>query len=305
MDKTKYAHLSEAVLYRMLRTEKWAAYDLETRLALFQEVENRQAEKQGRDAMKVVPFKAPKGQGALMGYFSPENPTEICINEKFLNGKKSLLYDFSVGSGLDVIIHEGRHAYQHAVVEGKVQGADEFQKKMWALNLGAYVSGIGKLEQQAFYSQQEIERDAREYAERELVRIAETIREETGTIDIGFEKAIYKRRASEFMRGFLAELMLDKQKLDSFDELAKARYKELYPGEELDDITMFHAFREILDKKARTKADNPDRYAESKEILDQDAKMRELADWLKERNEKLKEKQDKYAFKEGSSVKEG
>jgi len=297
MFETKYATLEDRQLYRLLRTEKWKGYDEETRLALFQEVENRQAAKLGRRPLEIVTFKAPRGQGGVMGYFNPEEPGKLYLNEKIIKGKPGILHDYSVAAGLNYIIHEGRHAYQYECIEGRITDVDEQTRKEWALNKETYISGLAFPGAIYIYSQQAMERDARLYAERELECISEVIREEMGLVDVGYEKAIYKLRAGEYACNNIAGRMFQTYMLDEIDAMARERYRESHPDEDMDGVSMFSDFRKQIEmQKNKDYLDNPARL---------DSNLDDFVKLFGKEMEKLREVNGDQALTENRPFREG
>ena len=137
---------------------------------------------------------------------------------------------------------------------------DEQTRKEWALNEGTYISGHAFPGAVYIYFQQAMERDARLYAERELEYISEVIREEMGLVDVGYEKAIYKLRAGEYACNSIAAVMFKTHMLDDLDELARERYSESHPDEDMDGVSMFSEFRKQIEiQKNKEALDNPER----------------------------------------------
>lgn len=272
---TSYAHLSEGELYRKLSSSRWATYSKETRLELFQEVENREAAKQGRPALEIKVF-TPDEEKNYMGAYCHACPGELQLNERFITCEEGYLEDYSVAEGLDTIIHEGRHAFQHLAVDGVVPGVDEEQLKMWKLNCVAYMAPGTVL-----YEQQEIERDARNYARNEMQRIVETIREEKGIEDLAYEAFLFKQHQYEYICTMVADMQLDEETLDAIDAMAQVYYAELYPDEDMSDVTLFAEYRA---QRAKRELDALE------EILD-------MIDSATD-NVKIKEKPDKPTFRE-------
>jgi len=196
---TCYASLTDEQLYCLFTEEKWLAIDAQRRLAALQEIEIRMAVKQKRKPCKVCCKML--GDIGNQGVF---DGNQIVINTK-------LLMDFKTPFGkhtglpgimaLDTVLHEGRHAFQTGITTGMIDSkaakvSDE-QRRIWAINELAYIGGelSEKLDQGfSMYAFQPIERDAREFAGRELAKIYQTVIRATGKRDPMFEEGIAELR---------------------------------------------------------------------------------------------------------------
>lgn len=112
------------------------------------------AKKQKRAALPVVVKYDLEAD--ILGCFSVENGRKMLyINEILLTEHH---YRFLA---LVTILHEGRHAYQHQVVNtGKIPWY-KFSARRWKKNFQGYFSAS---EDETMYSMQAVERDAQEFA---------------------------------------------------------------------------------------------------------------------------------------------
>ncbi len=186
---TMHAQLTDAQLFSRFRAEKWEGMPPAERLQLLQELENREAHAQGRAAYQVVPERTNAAE-SNMGAFDGR---VIRINELFLTD--ACMPDnaarFTVASALDTIIHEGRHAYQQHVVNGRDKSGTvpDDVRRIWLINNIAYSNSTETAAGFALYAIQPIERDARSYAAQEVKRIYRYMVREGGR-DLDFEDAL-------------------------------------------------------------------------------------------------------------------
>lgn len=274
--ETRFSRLSESELYRQMSAQCWKKLDPQTRLELYQEAENRQAAKQGRDPLMIEAFEPVGEKKNLNGYYDRNTPDKLFINARFIDGKPSLLSPKTGADGLNAIFHEGRHAYQYAVAEGRIAVKDEYQRKMWLMNFLMYKGAGQGSADHAVYAQQAVERDARRYAEDELVRIAAIIREESGNVDVSFEKTIYNMRKYEYMVNNIADGKEIMERIDMIDRLARIICKSI-TGEDVDDVSIYTAYREEFKKR--------------QDILKEDTRVDSVDGLIK----KLEEKADRAA----------
>lgn len=112
--KIQLATISNGALISNFRSDVWEKInDNDKRIAILQEVENRNALQQGREPCKV---KIIDSSAADYGLYSSRNNTiSVNINEYIISGK-GVVYNSSY-EVLDTIYHEGEHAYQDKCIK--------------------------------------------------------------------------------------------------------------------------------------------------------------------------------------------
>lgn len=136
------------------QTEKWDRLSAKERLNHLQSLENDMAAEQGRKARKVTPK-----QCDCCGSYDWENPNKLYINQSYLESRvPGEQYD-----AMDTVIHEGRHAYQHDCIEGKIKNPPESQDTIstWSKNRPDEIYNTDDFSRYRF---QPIEADANDYA---------------------------------------------------------------------------------------------------------------------------------------------
>ncbi len=217
---TMYASISEDDLYCLFTEKKWSALDEQKRLAVLQEVECRMAKKQGRP---VCLIHAKPMDANSLGNFDGEC---INLNSNLLRSPRTLFGKIRPYGGitaLDTVIHEGRHAFQRAVVCGKstVKVPDKV-RRAWAINTVGYMNGKTAAAF-AFYSFQPLERDAREYAAKALSGIYRRVVRATGGSDVLFEKGLEQLRKEKEMEFKIARAALTEKMMGEQIDILKAR----------------------------------------------------------------------------------
>ncbi len=145
-----------------LNPEVWRSLSEDEKIDYFQSLENCMAMESNRDNCKVNGrFLYTGEEGVVLGAYNPET-REIDINVSQFD--ECSLYGKEPSRLTQTCLHEGRHALQHQVAEGKVKYHDSEVAEEWRHNLeeGNYISY--KRNPKAYYNQP-VERDAREFAE--------------------------------------------------------------------------------------------------------------------------------------------
>lgn len=252
LDPQKLAQLTKDELYMMLTSSMWKQVTEESRLALLQEVENRQAKLDGRPPVKVCVGKMDK---RLMGLHTATKDGQeiIILNDNFI--KRSKLFAtsdeqvFNVAAAVNTVIHEGRHAYQYySVITGRT-GLSYEQLLEWAATMpsfgGVYFNGSGDTLAALLYSIQGLEEDARRCARRKVkeindffrqngIRDANYINEEIG--DRNYEKMLIR-----YVRNYLNLDMLNRLEKSIVDH-----FREHNPEIDVSRLTLFDNARLIL-----------------------------------------------------------
>lgn len=240
-----------------LNVKGWANLPAEEKLAFLQEYENVMAAMQGRDAIPVrviTPEElASYGDGAIMGYYN-HGKKEMRINPAFLENRKNItgVSVFSLPQVLETIAHEGRHAWQHYVVDHPEKKlVDRKTRLAMQMNFANYCSGSGAGSTFAFYEAQMIELDARRYAKGILQYMTERVEQQEGHLDLQFVATLRKCHMRESMLAsrILKEVLTDGNSLDRYEEKARIRMAFVCPGVDFSDISMFAEVREFLKHK--------------------------------------------------------
>lgn len=162
MDEIGGIFVTYKEILNTLNPEVWRSLSDEEKIDYFQSLENCMAMESNRDNCKVNgKFLYTGKEGVVLGAYNPET-REIDINVSQFD--ESSLYGKEPSRLTQTCLHEGRHALQHQVAEGKVKYIDSEVAEEWRNNLeeGNYISY--KRNPKAYYNQP-VERDAREFAE--------------------------------------------------------------------------------------------------------------------------------------------
>lgn len=138
----------------MISAREWANMTPGARLDYLQQLENQEAEQQGREPCEIVS----KNLGAYeYGSYYPDNN---CIE---LND--DLLAASSPNECLNTYFHESRHAYQHSEITNPSPWGDPTLAKSWEDNFENYISPDEDFEG---YENQPVEKDANDYADHRM-----------------------------------------------------------------------------------------------------------------------------------------
>lgn len=140
----------------------WAGLSEEVKLEALQAIENHMALEGGRLPCPVRgEFLYTGIDGIVIGTYDPGKRT-IYINSSQFDGEAK--YGKTPEALVTACLHEGRHAYQHQVVNGMVKYDNAQEAEAWKENLspGRYISF--RQNPRAYYSQP-VEADARSFAE--------------------------------------------------------------------------------------------------------------------------------------------
>lgn len=152
---------------RLTDREAWSHLTEEGKVEVLQAIEDQAASESGRLARPVVSEALYVGNdGVELGCYRHDQQT-IYVNAYQLG--EGSLYGDNPDKLAEVVLHEGRHAFQHDVAEGKVP-YDEEAADAWAKNLepGGYVSFH---ENPRAYYEQPVEADARSFAASRLAQL--------------------------------------------------------------------------------------------------------------------------------------
>lgn len=233
--KTKFSGRKEEEFYRLFDDESWAGFDEQEKLELLQELECRIAVSENRHPVKVVAESM--GSIGSQGYYSSDSDV-IHINRLLLQDKKipGVSEGQRMASALDTVIHEGRHAFQHAVVRGEVDcaGVTDDIRQRWRINFliyatcGTPVESIEEYHKKfSFYAFQPVERDAREFAGRKMAELYQKVKFVTGRTPFslleGMKKIAENKRAEYEMARTSLTLKDIEEKIDQDAALIEKR----------------------------------------------------------------------------------
>lgn len=162
MDEIGGIFVTYKEILNTLNPEVWRGLSDDEKIDYFQSLENCMAMENNRENCKVNgKFLYTGEEGVVLGAYNPKT-REIDINVSQFD--EYSLYGKEPSRLTQTCLHEGRHALQHQVAEGKVKYPDSEVAEKWQHNLeeGNYISY--KRNPKAYYNQP-VERDAREFAE--------------------------------------------------------------------------------------------------------------------------------------------
>ena len=142
LTKKQYANYSDKELLSNFRSESWGKLSPDKRIALLQEVENRNAASQGRTPCVVKSTDSKDEYGC---YYPKSNRIEVNVNDYIKNeyGERIENNSYQV---LDTIYHEGEHAHQSNCIENQIappQGLHQTTRDMCEVeNSGNNYKGV-------------------------------------------------------------------------------------------------------------------------------------------------------------------
>lgn len=150
----------------------WRKLSFEQRLQALQDLENDHAAKAGRQAFTV--------KAAAMKYIGSCGEAvfkhkTILINQSHIQSDKLYLV------AMATTLHEGRHAYQRAVVEDQVPHKNREQVRLWRINTQVYIPMADGTE--ILYRFQPLERDAEAYARFEMNELIFSLEHQHGPVE--------------------------------------------------------------------------------------------------------------------------
>ena len=153
---------------RQTTPNEWRHLSDEQKTAVLQCIENRMASESGRKPCPVNPKWLMTGKDSIeLGYYSPSEKC-ICVNASQFASDS--MYGATSDKLVETVLHEGRHAYQHQVVNGLVSHNDQADVESWTENFkdGNYISFE---ENPRGYWNQPVEVDARQFASEKLSQL--------------------------------------------------------------------------------------------------------------------------------------
>lgn len=140
-NKQRYSKLSDQELLTNFRSENWSKIKPNDRIAILQEVENRNAATQGRTPCSVSSVNSKNEYG----YYTPSNNAiKVNVND-YVKGTNGPIKNNSY-QVLDTIYHEGEHAHQTNCVKNQIgppQGLPQTTRDMCEVeNSGNNYKGV-------------------------------------------------------------------------------------------------------------------------------------------------------------------
>lgn len=238
-------HTYESLL-PLFKEANWARLSLEARQDALQQMENLIAAEQGRPPMRVVSFTEQEMQAhpSWGGFFDGK---ALHLRREYFTSKPSNIPGVNAYPGvgaLSVLLHEGRHCWQHYVVDHPECGADPDARRLLAMNFLGYISPE---KNKSLYFAEIAELDARRYATERFRRFAAQLALAEGAPDPSFDQQMGKDMLAE---GWVSK-WIERLKPEEL-EAAEARMRELfrknYPKEPLPEgAGVFEAARRLLE----------------------------------------------------------
>ena len=237
----KIRQMSDRELYSFFREDQFYD-DPETTRSVCQELENREAARMGRKPVIIDFDELPSGIAGIA--CNSEKPKRIVLNSAYL--RKSFPQILTPGDAMNTIFHEGRHIWQHYVLETDDQRVPLSVRLLLRADTICYTNGRAGVidigipqEEQAIleYALQENEMDARFYALKRMVEVQTLVgMDEAFLVDIERAKITelsHIRKAMAFFDEDKYQL-LEKKRLEVYKARAKERY--LLTGERLPEL---------------------------------------------------------------------
>lgn len=187
--KTKYETLTDKELDCIFHADVWKSRSAEDRKHACQELANRTSASLGRDHAPEVSMDS--FDGATYGYYQRSSDHEkIVLNEDMVEkgqiqqnmGDSTHVYDLPASnlSVYETVKHECYHGYQDDVANGKIEPCTPDEQRLCKAGNDAYCEPpehAGAREERILYSQQYIERSARAYANAEIVKANQNMKD--------------------------------------------------------------------------------------------------------------------------------
>ncbi len=145
-------------IYNKFKLKRWFKYSAGKRQRILEKVEKKQAKKQHREPLDVI-IKTDPNWSCLGMFEAKGNHKVLYLNYRLVSESKLRFH------ALETIFHEGRHAYQHNVIN--TSSHLSWRARHWRDNYKGYFSSK---EDSTIYGFQPIERDAQKYAIKQLRR---------------------------------------------------------------------------------------------------------------------------------------
>jgi len=212
--------------------QNWKNSTPEQRAAILQDIEYMAASEQGRQARYIMPTAMDDNYAGL---FDKTTPFLLQVNEKWLS-------DEMVDQGanyecLDTVLHEGRHALQYDVINGKAE-VDPEKAELWKMNDVIYRSPENGT---AEYRFQPNESDSFSYAQKNADLIHEQMPDDQGYDQYLSRRQTFDDKALELAAKnygvrYEREIASDIQKqYAEYEEASQSDEELLQPSAKSDD----------------------------------------------------------------------
>lgn len=249
LDPEKLRNASDDDLYRLFIQKNWCQLSKKARLAALQEVENRRAKIDGRPPVPILSGESIdyKSNPAICGAYNPSNK-DIHINYRYLEGDSG----FHSGMGaLEVVLHEGRHAYQHDVMDRSPEKISKAVLKEWLSSKVYYTNGSGgknpvdKLKRFLIYMLQPIEMDARRFSRKVLLEKHEKFVQLGAPVE-DIEREFNNNLNQEIILIQRVKALLTVKEIDELEDYIIRKMKDTFPEMDLKNVRIFDHARMIL-----------------------------------------------------------
>lgn len=236
---TSLLHADDREFAILLHTEIFDKLPLQNQQDILQELENRQAKLDGRKPYKVV----------IQYLEDPRLQGQCCYNE---NGENVLILNSQIFESkvrpaapqvINTLLHEGRHAFQYESIFNDSDKVSFQQKVEWLAVLITYCEGDG--DTFCLYAMQNIERDSRRFARKEMERINQYFTD-LGIPDEYYEDLIYSDLASE--ERLIAEIRetFTLEMIEEYEKLVLNNLQLYLPDIPTEFLSIFDSIKFIL-----------------------------------------------------------
>lgn len=237
--------ISQDDLYVLFTEEKWNNLTSESRLAILQEMENRRAAADGRRPAQVcIGDKEDFDEPGSLGFYA-DQAQEIHLNYRYFSDESPL---HSGAGALSVLLHEGRHAFQHFRVQSGITDQSAEILKEWLSSEKYYLSPDASELGMALYGLQSIEDDARRFSRRELQRIIHNLMLR-GINCRSFVREYQEALQEEHRLILLIRSSLTIETLNKHENMILLTISKMYPKLNLRNLRLFDNARLILQAK--------------------------------------------------------
>ena len=140
--RTGFEKLSNLELYAQFTDGEWKRHNPQNRMSLYQEIENREGVLFSRPAREIKSFVAEGEFEGVNGYVSTAEPDSLYMNSIYFTHDRGAEGEYLGVSGLDTVLHEGRHVFQGECIRNeKLAKRFHIKRKkrwMWMLNEDVY-----------------------------------------------------------------------------------------------------------------------------------------------------------------------
>lgn len=232
-------------------TSNWQGLSHQQRVDALQGLENNMASRQGRAPRIVTPdWNMPRTRH---GEYKPENADRLHINFRLIDNNNGSY------QAMQTMIHEGRHAYQHDCVQGKIiaQPEDQGKVKSWKHNMPIPGSSGVYCKNGIDYRYQPVEADAYNYSKEVMNGLISQYANDPAFIQHSSKRDLNDRRTEWF---------------------AKLRHGKDYEQDIRQDIDQRYQAKLLQQSRKQTISDHPD-MKQDKFDFKNDKEQRQQGTW--------------------------